>query len=73
MKENSMIWVFRHVKPRIPAILLLTLASVGQALFGVFDLLLNERFQPGTQLLGRTAKLFGAVVRAKARDAVEEG
>ena len=36
MKNNAIIWVFRQIRSRIPAILLLTAAQVGHALFSVF-------------------------------------
>ena len=36
MKNNSLIWIFRRVRRRIPAIILMTLAHVGNALLGVF-------------------------------------
>ena len=62
MKENSMIWVFRHVKPRIPAILLLTLASVGQALFGVF-FALGSRAVIDSAVAGEMAGFYSACVK----------
>ena len=36
MKKITLIWILRQVRRRIPAILALTLAQVGQALFSVF-------------------------------------
>ena len=36
MKKITLIWILRQVRRRIPAILVLTLAQVGQALFSVF-------------------------------------
>jgi len=36
MKKNTLLWILRRVRRRIPAIALLTLANVGYALFGVF-------------------------------------
>jgi len=35
MKNNSLIWLAKKIKRRIPAIVLMTLAQVGNALFGV--------------------------------------
>ena len=35
MKRNSMIWIFRQIRFRIPAILILTLCQAGNALFSV--------------------------------------
>jgi len=35
MKNNILIWIFRQVRRRLPAIVIMTLASVGHALFGV--------------------------------------
>ena len=36
MKKSPILWIFRQMRRRIPAILLLTAAEIGQALFGVF-------------------------------------
>ncbi len=36
MKQNPVLWLVRNVRSRIPPILLLTLANMGHALFGVF-------------------------------------
>ena len=36
MKNNTLIWILRRVKRRVPAILLMTLSNVGHALLGVF-------------------------------------
>lgn len=36
MKQNPFLWVARRIRSRIPAILLLTAASIGHALFSVF-------------------------------------
>ena len=36
MKNNSLIWILRNIRRRLPALLLLTAAQVGHALFGVF-------------------------------------
>ena len=36
MKKNTILWIIRQVRQRIPAILTMTLASIGHALFGVF-------------------------------------
>ena len=36
MEKRPLIWLLKQIRRRIPAILLMTLAQVGQALFGVF-------------------------------------
>ena len=36
MKQNPVLWLIRNVRRRIPSVLLLTLANMGHALFGVF-------------------------------------
>lgn len=35
MRKNALLWILRQIRGRIPAILLMTAAQVGQALFGV--------------------------------------
>ena len=42
MKRPPLLWVLKRIRRRIPALLLLTAAQVGQALFGVFFALGNR-------------------------------
>ena len=35
MKKSPLLWIFRRVRRRIPAIAVMTLAQVGQAVFAV--------------------------------------
>lgn len=36
MKENTLIWIWRQIRRRVPGVLLLTAAEIGHALFSVF-------------------------------------
>ena len=62
MKENSLIWILRRVKRRIPAIGLMTLSNVGHALFSVF-FALGSRAVIDSAVAGESDGFFAACLR----------
>ena len=62
MKNNVLIWILRRVKRRIPKILLMTLANVGFALFGVF-FALGSRGVIDSAIAGEIPEFYAACLR----------
>lgn len=60
--KNPLIWILRQVRSRIPAILLLTLAQVCQALFSVF-FALGSRGVIDSAVSGDTQAFFQACIK----------
>lgn len=62
MKNNTLIWILRRVKRRIPAILLMTLANVSNALLGVF-FALGSRGVIDSAVSGQLSGFYAACLR----------
>lgn len=62
MKNNTIIWILRRVKRRIPAIFLMTLANVGYALLGVF-FALGSRGVIDSAVVGQRQGFYAACLR----------
>lgn len=62
MKNNTLIWILRRVKRRIPAIFLMTLANVGYALLGVF-FALGSRGVIDSAVVGQRQGFYAACLR----------
>lgn len=62
MKKNTFIWILRRVKRRVPAILLMTLANVGNALLGVL-FALGSRGVIDSAVAGDMGLFYAACIR----------
>ena len=60
--NHTLIWILRRVKRRIPAIVLMTMASVGHALFGVF-FALGSRGVIDSAVAGELGGFYSACIR----------
>ena len=65
MKSNSIVWICRQIRRRIPAIALMTAAQVGHALFSVF-FALGSRAVIDSAVSGNREQFLGACLKQAA-------
>jgi len=61
MKGNTLIWICRQIRRRIPAVLLLAAAEVGHSLFSVY-FALGSRGVIDSAVAGQKAAFYAAVL-----------